>query len=170
MAAATSCKRFNHLCSWYKILHKFTSDNFITGSMRYSRPQRICAVHQNFTGQITGPLQSGFLGFERCCQKNKFSMSYSVLINSKIPSGKAFSFELGPGAPLPCFSLFGSVLRHDFSSASDIDFLVEFKTGKVPGVKLTSISATYLKSGVDNPSRIRYLNKPKFGTHSLISA
>ena len=31
-------------------------------------------------------------------------------------------------------SLFGSVLRDDFSSDSDIDFLVEFVTGKVPGL------------------------------------
>lgn len=31
-------------------------------------------------------------------------------------------------------SLFGSVLRDDFSSDSDIDFLVEFKVGKVPGL------------------------------------
>jgi predicted nucleotidyltransferase len=31
-------------------------------------------------------------------------------------------------------SLFGSVLRNDFSSGSDIDFLVEFKAGKVPGL------------------------------------
>jgi predicted nucleotidyltransferase len=31
-------------------------------------------------------------------------------------------------------SLFGSVLRDDFSSDSDIDFLVEFEPGKVPGL------------------------------------
>jgi predicted nucleotidyltransferase len=31
-------------------------------------------------------------------------------------------------------SLFGSVLRDDFSSDSDIDFLVEFAAGKVPGL------------------------------------
>jgi predicted nucleotidyltransferase len=31
-------------------------------------------------------------------------------------------------------SIFGSVLRDDFSSDSDIDFLVEFETGKVPGL------------------------------------
>ena len=31
-------------------------------------------------------------------------------------------------------SLFGSILRDDFSSGSDIDFLVEFKAGKVPGL------------------------------------
>jgi len=30
-------------------------------------------------------------------------------------------------------SLFGSVLRDDFNSDSDIDFLVEFEPGKVPG-------------------------------------
>ena len=31
-------------------------------------------------------------------------------------------------------SLFGSVLRDDFQMDSDIDFLVEFETGKVPGL------------------------------------
>jgi predicted nucleotidyltransferase len=31
-------------------------------------------------------------------------------------------------------SLFGSVLSDDFSSDSDIDFLVEFEPGKVPGL------------------------------------
>ena len=31
-------------------------------------------------------------------------------------------------------SLFGSVLRDDFSSDSDIDFLVEFEAGKTPGL------------------------------------
>jgi predicted nucleotidyltransferase len=31
-------------------------------------------------------------------------------------------------------SIFGSVLRNDFSSDSDIDFLVEFETEKVPGL------------------------------------
>ena len=31
-------------------------------------------------------------------------------------------------------SLFGSVLRDDFTSDSDIDFLVEFEDGKVPGL------------------------------------
>jgi predicted nucleotidyltransferase len=31
-------------------------------------------------------------------------------------------------------SLFGSVLRDDFNSDSDIDFLVEFEPGKVPGL------------------------------------
>ncbi len=30
-------------------------------------------------------------------------------------------------------SLFGSVLRDDFTSESDIDFLVEFEPGKTPG-------------------------------------
>jgi predicted nucleotidyltransferase len=30
-------------------------------------------------------------------------------------------------------SLFGSVLRDDFTAESDIDFLVEFEAGKTPG-------------------------------------
>jgi len=31
-------------------------------------------------------------------------------------------------------SLFGSILREDFRSDSDIDFLVEFEDGKTPGL------------------------------------
>jgi hypothetical protein len=31
-------------------------------------------------------------------------------------------------------SLFGSVLRDDFGPTSDIDFLIEFEKGKVPGL------------------------------------
>ena len=31
-------------------------------------------------------------------------------------------------------SLFGSVLREDFRIDSDLDFLVEFKPGKIPGL------------------------------------
>ena len=30
-------------------------------------------------------------------------------------------------------SLFGSVLRDDFTPGSDVDFLVDFETGKTPG-------------------------------------
>ena len=33
-------------------------------------------------------------------------------------------------------SLFGSVLRGDFSAASDVDVLVEFEPGAVPGLRL----------------------------------
>jgi predicted nucleotidyltransferase len=37
-------------------------------------------------------------------------------------------------------SLFGSVLRDDFTPESDIDFLVEFESGKTPGYfKLVSM-------------------------------
>lgn len=36
-------------------------------------------------------------------------------------------------------SLFGSVLRDDFSSHSDVDFLVEFEQGKTPGLKIVDI-------------------------------
>jgi predicted nucleotidyltransferase len=42
-----------------------------------------------------------------------------------------------PGEEIAKFckiSLFGSVLRDDFKSDSDIDFLVEFEDGKVPGL------------------------------------
>ncbi len=36
-------------------------------------------------------------------------------------------------------SLFGSVLRSDFSSDSDVDVLVEFKQGHVPGLAFFSM-------------------------------
>jgi hypothetical protein len=36
-------------------------------------------------------------------------------------------------------SLFGSVLRDDFGPESDVDVLVEFEPGRVPGVISTSI-------------------------------
>jgi predicted nucleotidyltransferase len=36
-------------------------------------------------------------------------------------------------------ALFGSVLREDFGPESDIDVLVEFQAGHVPGLKFVSI-------------------------------
>ena len=33
-----------------------------------------------------------------------------------------------------CLALFGSVLRDDFTPASDVDVLVEFEPGRVPGL------------------------------------
>ena len=42
-------------------------------------------------------------------------------------------------------SLFGSVLRSDFRSDSDVDVLVEFEPGKIPGfLKLYEIEAELL--------------------------
>jgi predicted nucleotidyltransferase len=38
-------------------------------------------------------------------------------------------------------ALFGSVLREDFSPASDIDVLVEFERGRVPGLRFFRIEA-----------------------------
>ena len=38
-------------------------------------------------------------------------------------------------------SLFGSVLRDDFSGESDIDVLVEFEPGGVPGIKFVSMAS-----------------------------
>ena len=37
-------------------------------------------------------------------------------------------------------SLFGSVLRDDFTSKSDIDVLVEFLLGKTPGFKIVTMA------------------------------
>ena len=36
-------------------------------------------------------------------------------------------------------AFFGSVLRDDFTSASDVDVLVEFKPGKTPGFAFVSV-------------------------------
>ena len=36
-------------------------------------------------------------------------------------------------------SLFGSVVRDDFTPESDVDVLVEFESGKVPGLKFFSM-------------------------------
>ena len=36
-------------------------------------------------------------------------------------------------------SLFGSVLRHDFTTESDIDILVEFEPGKTPALAIIRI-------------------------------
>ena len=38
-------------------------------------------------------------------------------------------------------SLFGSVLRDDFSGESDIDVLVEFESGGVPGIRFVSMAS-----------------------------
>ena len=37
------------------------------------------------------------------------------------------------------FSLFGSVLRDDFSDRSDVDVLVEFLPGKTPGLAIVTM-------------------------------
>lgn len=38
-------------------------------------------------------------------------------------------------------SLFGSVLRDDFRSDSDIDVLISFKQGKVPGLQFVTMAS-----------------------------
>ena len=37
------------------------------------------------------------------------------------------------------FSLFGSVLRDDFTNESDVDILVEFEKGKTPGLAIITM-------------------------------
>ena len=36
-------------------------------------------------------------------------------------------------------ALFGSVLRHDFTATSDVDMVVEFQTGRTPGLSFITI-------------------------------
>ena len=49
-----------------------------------------------------------------------------------IPEDKIAEFCKRNG--IQCLSLFGSVLRDDFTPESDIDVLVEFKPGRTPGL------------------------------------
>ncbi len=49
-----------------------------------------------------------------------------------IPGGKIAEFCVQNG--IRRLSLFGSVLRDDFTPESDIDVLVEFKPGRTPGL------------------------------------
>ena len=54
---------------------------------------------------------------------------------------------------------FGSVLRDDFSADSDVDVLVEFQAGHVPGLKFISIEREF--SGLVHGRRVDMVT-PKF--------
>jgi uncharacterized protein len=56
-------------------------------------------------------------------------------------------------------ALFGSVLRDDFSPDSDIDVLVEFQAGHVPGFNFVSIEREF--SGLLHGRRVDMVT-PKF--------
>ena len=56
-------------------------------------------------------------------------------------------------------SLFGSALRDDFGPNSDVDVLVEFKPGHVPGLKFVSMEREL--SGLFNGRRVDLVT-PKF--------
>ena len=56
-------------------------------------------------------------------------------------------------------ALFGSVLRDDFRPESDIDVLVEFQIGHVPGLNFVSIEREF--SGLLNGRRVDMVT-PKF--------
>lgn len=56
-------------------------------------------------------------------------------------------------------ALFGSVLRNDFRPDSDVDVLVEFQVGHVPGLKFVSIEREF--SGLLHGRRVDMV-APKF--------
>jgi uncharacterized protein len=69
-------------------------------------------------------------------------------------------------------ALFGSVLRDDFSPDCDIDVLVEFQPGHVPGLRFVSIEREF--SGLLHGRRVdmvtaQFLN-PRMRDHVLRSA
>jgi uncharacterized protein len=45
-------------------------------------------------------------------------------------------------------SLFGSVLRDDFTSQSDVDLLVEFLEGKIPGLRTAAELSRFFRERV----------------------
>jgi len=59
-------------------------------------------------------------------------------------------------------SLFGSVLRDDFGPASDVDMLIEFESGHIPGWEIVDIAQDFSrlfrgrKVDILNP---KYLNR-----------
>jgi hypothetical protein len=56
------------------------------------------------------------------------------MINSKLELPKDKIAEFCQRNHIRKLSLFGSALRGDFSPESDIDFLVEFQEGSIPGL------------------------------------
>ena len=57
-----------------------------------------------------------------------------VNIKAKININKKELIAYCEKSGIKSLSLFGSVLREDFNSESDIDILVQFEEGKVPGL------------------------------------
>jgi len=61
-------------------------------------------------------------------------------------------------------ALFGSVLRDDFGPDSDVDVLVEFQTGHVPGFNFLSIEREF--SGLLHGRRVDMVT-PQFLNHRI---
>ena len=61
-------------------------------------------------------------------------------------------------------ALFGSVLRDDFGPDSDVDVLVEFQAGHVPGFNFVSIEREF--SGLLHGRRVDMVT-PKFLNHRI---
>ena len=61
-------------------------------------------------------------------------------------------------------ALFGSVLRDDFGPDSDVDVLVEFQAGHVPGFNFVSIEREF--SGLLKGRRVDMVT-PKFLNHRI---
>ena len=60
-------------------------------------------------------------------------------MNAKIPVDRRQLEELCRRHHIRRLALFGSVLRDDFGPDSDVDVLVEFEPGHVPGLRFFSI-------------------------------
>jgi predicted nucleotidyltransferase len=69
-------------------------------------------------------------------------------------------------------SLFGSVLRDDFGADSDVDVLVEFEPGHVPGLKFVQIEREFsdLLSGRSVDMVTPKFLSPRIRQHVLSSA
>jgi predicted nucleotidyltransferase len=85
-------------------------------------------------------------------------MGYNDRVSVKIPIDREAVAAFCQRHHVRRLALFGSVLREDFSPVSDVDVLVEFEPGHVPGLAFFSMEqelSALLKRKVD-------LNTPGF--------
>jgi uncharacterized protein len=66
-------------------------------------------------------------------------MEMSTFLSLPIPIPLARLEEFCKRNDINKLSLFGSVLRDDFTSQSDVDLLVEFLEGKTPGLAIVDL-------------------------------
>lgn len=80
-------------------------------------------------------------------------------MNPRIPIDRAAISEFCQRHRIARLALFGSVLRDDFSAQSDVDVLVEFEPGHIPGLAFMSMEREL--SGLLHGRRVDMVT-PKF--------
>lgn len=80
-------------------------------------------------------------------------------MNARIPIDRTAISEFCQRHRIARLALFGSVLRDDFSAKSDVDVLVEFEPGHIPGLAFMSMEREL--SGLLHGRRVDMVT-PKF--------